>query len=144
MKKIIILILFISVATGAFWASRQFCPLANNVSKASFSHFQHLSVMQQVPLKDKDIQFQTEAIQRCTAICQRRLELLEMMSQPDPDRQAIENEVEAIGQMQIELEKKMAAHILDIKKTMDRKDAELYMENIRKELNQSMQQMEMK
>lgn len=139
MKNLLILAIFVSALTVvAFVGTKKMAE-----TKITYSHFNHLSVAAKNSLKETETEFRMNANRQCLEICRKRFEVLTMLGEPAPDKQAIEKKIEEIGAMQTDLEKTTASHILEIKKTLSPQDAQMYLENIRKELNESMKQMGM-
>ena len=124
MKKIVIFAVFIALVTLAgFWAGRQCCLFVCSAREPAAGS-----------------SFRGEADALCVKICDRRLELVDLMRADAPDRALLNARIEEIGALQTSLEKRIAAHMLDLKKRLTPEEGRAYLARIHKELRRSIEQ----
>ena len=99
-----------------------------------------LGTSQTGSLKKLESSFQKEANELCMTICQERLELLNLMKDKKADREVVNRKIEKIGGLQILLEKQMASHIFEVKKSLTPEQSQAYLDRIREGLRKSIQQ----
>lgn len=144
MRKLILFTFLISVATlVGFWGGKKVCmhfmwPASVNPNQAWYFNL-GLSPEQAESLKSLESTFRPNADRFCTIICKERLELLNLMRNPDAKPEEIYQKIEAIGALQISLEKEIATHILEVKKDLTPDQAEAYLNRIQRELYRSIE-----
>lgn len=142
MKKLFVFAAFISIVTVAgFWGGQKLCmmlmwPGSLNPSQAWYFNL-GLSPEQAQSLKEIDSAFRKEADTFCMRICKERLELLNMMRNPNTEPAAIYKKIGEIGALQTSLEKEIATHILTVKEDLTPEQGEAYLDKIRDELRES-------
>ena len=145
MKKLLVFAVLISAATLAgFWGARKVClmmewpgtisPTTRWVSTLG------LSAEQAAGLKEKESAFRKEANSLCMQVCQGRLEVLEMMEKKGAAGEEVLRKVGDVGALQIDLEKKVADHILEVKKSLTHHQSEIYLAHIREQVLKSIRQ----
>lgn len=144
MKKLLIFTVLISVITLAgFWGGRKMCMLMwpGSVNPTQNWYFNlGLSPAQAESLKKLDSAFRKDTDKVCMRICKERLELLNMMRDPNIKPDAVYKKIEEIGTLQVSLEKEIATHILKVKKDLSPEQSEAYLNTIRQELRESIKQ----
>lgn len=144
MKKLIIVTALISAVTLAgFWGGRKVCMLMwpGSVNPSGAWYFNlGLSPEQAESLKKLESGFRPDADKFCMRICKERLELLNLMRDPNAKPEAIYRKIEEIGAMQVSLEKEIATHILKVKNDLSPEQSEAYLNRIQRELHESIKQ----
>ncbi len=144
MKKLFIFTVLISVITLAgFWSGRKMCmlmwPGSLNPNQSWYFNL-GMNAQQAQSLKKLDSAFRKDTDKVCMRICKERLDLLNMMRDPNINPDAIYKKIEEIGVLQVSLEKEIATHILKVKKDLTPEQSEAYLNTIRKELQTSIKQ----
>ena len=135
MKKLLIFTVIVSAVTlGGLWSGRKFCammsiPAGTRTGQALYSEM-GLDASQAESVKKLETSFRKEADELCMKVCRERVSLLDQIKNGRIDREDVDQKVEAIGQLQISLEKKTAAHILDINKILTPSQSGAYLERI--------------
>ena len=99
-----------------------------------------LTAEQAAEFKTKEAVFRKEADGICMQVCEGRLQVLEMLEKKETDESEILRKVEAIGAIQTDLEKKVANHVLEVKKNLSPRQRETYLGHIREQISRSMRQ----
>lgn len=144
MKKLIVFTVLVSAVTLAgFWGGKKVCmlmwPGSVNPSQAWYFNL-GLSPEQAESLKNMDSAFRSHADKFCTRICKERLELLQMLREPQTPTDAVYRKIEEIGAMQVALEKEIATHILTAKETLSPEQSRAYLDRIQHTLEESIRQ----
>lgn len=144
MKKLLIFTVLISAITLAgFWGGRKICmlmwPGSLNPSQSWYFNL-GMNAKQAESLKKLDSAFRKDTDKVCMRICKERLDLLNMMRDPNVKPDAVYRKIEEIGVLQISLEKEIATHILKVKKDLSPEQSEAYLNTIRQELRESIKQ----
>ena len=135
MKKLIIFTVIVSVVTlGGLWSGRKFCtmismPVGARSGQALYSEM-GLDASQTESVRKLEAVFRKEADTLCMRICRERVDLLKQLKDKRVSSGVIYAKVEEIGQLQISLEKKVIAHILQVNKTLTPSQSEAYLERI--------------
>ena len=135
MKKLVIFTVLISAVTlGGLWSGRKFCtmvsmPAGMRSGQALYSGM-GLDPTQTESVNKFEASFRKEADALCMRICQERVRLLEQIKDKNVDPGTIDKKVEEIGQLQISLEKKVIAHILQVDKSLNASQSKEYLERI--------------
>ena len=138
MKKLIIFTLVVSAVTlGGLWSGKKVCnmmstPAGMSSGQALYSGM-GLSASQTDSIKKLENSFQKESDELCMKVCQERVNLLNQIKNGRISREDIDKKVEAIGQLQIFLEKKTTAHILEINKILTPSQSVTYLERVYQE-----------
>lgn len=147
MKKFLILAaltLFISGLTLlGFWGGRKFCmtmmwPGSVNPTQSWYFGL-GLNDEQAQALQREETSFREGTDQLCIRICKMRLDLLGKMRDHRADPALVSKKIEEIGNLQILLEKEIAAHILKVKKSLTPEQSQAYLDRIHQELRESIQ-----
>ncbi len=139
MKKLFVFTLVVSLVTLAgFWGGRQVCRMTSGMGSTCFPSCNPAgSILSQDPeWKALDTEFQDKTRALCMKICKERAALLEQIkiaSEPTPE---ISARIEKIGQLQIDLEKQVAAHIFEAKKRMPPKNAKSFIRHLESQIRQ--------
>lgn|SRR3989338_3821259 len=144
MKKLLIFTVLISAVTLAgFWGARKVCmlmwPGSLNPNQMWYSNL-GLNPEQAESLKKLDSAFRQDTDKVCMRICKERMELLNLMRDPNTKPEAVYKKIEEIGAMQVGLEKEIATHILKVKQDLTPEQSEAYLNRIRAELHDSIKQ----
>ena len=116
MKKLIFLTVIVSVVTlTGFLGARKMCQTMNCPMKMS-----------------------KEAGQICAKVCAGRMEVLQLLKDPQATPQSIDEKVEEVGRLQTSLEKKIVRHILEVKTRLTPEQSQAYLRRIEKELEKTM------
>ena len=91
-------------------------------------------------VRKMDASFGGEADQLCMRICRERARLLEQIKDKSILPETIDKKVEEIGRLQISLEKKVIAHILQVDQFLTPSQSEAYLEKIYRQQCQMMSQ----
>lgn len=140
-KSIILLFLVILIAAAtlfSFWCGRQVCHAISG--QKNLYAGMNLTSEQQEKLKGIDAAFMKEADSVCMNVCRERVNLMNLVSAAQSDPALIHQKIDEIGSLQISLEKKVADHILEVKKTLTLQQSETYLKHLNEELAKSMQQ----
>ena len=144
MKKLLVFTMLVSLVTLAgFFGGKKVCMMMwpGSVNPSQAWYFQlGLDARQARELQGLESSFRKEADGLCMKICQERLALLKMMRRKDTDPEAVNRKIEEIGQLQVLLEKQIAAHILEVKKDMTPEQSRVYFDRIHRELQRSIVQ----
>ncbi len=144
MKKLILFTVLISVVTlGGFWGGKKVCMLMwpGSLNPSQNWYFAlGLNTGQAESLKRLESSFRKETDGLCMTICQERLNLLNLMKQKEANEEVINKKIEAIGGLQVLLEKQIAAHILEVKKNLTPEQSLAYLDRIHEELRDSVRQ----
>ncbi len=142
MKKIILFVALISLVTVAGYLVAQKACISIGTKSQGERWYENigLSKNDSALFKDSDALFRTEMDKVCTRICKERADLIKMMKDPNPDRNAIERKIEQIGKMQIELEKQIAVHILDVTQKLPAEHRQAYIQTIERQFIESVKQ----
>jgi hypothetical protein len=126
MKKLFFLVAVVSVVTlASFWVAPKMCTVICNLKLGSCS--------KEAPVfsAQKDI----DAL--CGQICRYRLEVFQMIEGSESSQEAIHEKIDAIGALQISLEKKIADSILEAKRDMSEDKYKAYLKRLRAQLERS-------
>ncbi|MBI2094840.1 MAG: periplasmic heavy metal sensor [Candidatus Omnitrophica bacterium] len=144
MKRLLVFAVLVAVITLAgFWSGRKMCAMAWPRMFGPVAHWQAtlgLTAEQAAEFKTKEAAFRKEADGLCMQVCEGRLKVLEMLEGQEADEAQILRTVEAVGAVQTNLEKKVAAHILEVKKNLDSRQGKVYVGHIREQISRSMRQ----
>jgi uncharacterized membrane protein len=146
MKKIVLLTLIISLATLAgYWGSKRICGLGSSCCPLKTRAFADLGLdpARQKQFDAMNLAFRKEADEICLRACRGRLEILDLIKQPGMDSEIISKKIEEVGALQILLEKKTAAHLLEVKKGLTPEQSVRYLARMDQELRESMKGMRM-
>ena len=99
-----------------------------------------MNAKQAEALKKLDSAFRKDTDNICMRICKERLDLLNMMRDPNVNSDAVYKKIEEIGAVQVSLEKEIATHILKVKKDLSPEQSEAYLNTIRQELHEAIKQ----
>lgn len=143
MKKILFLILFAALVSGATlassWCGKQVCMMMSKAPMNLYSGL-NLSAEQETNLKQLDAKFKEEADPMCVRVCQGKTQLMNLLADKNNNKEAIDQKIEEVGALQTALEKKVADHILDVKKGLNPDQAAAYVARLDEGLQQSMKQ----
>lgn len=144
MKRLIYLTILISAVTlTGYWAGRKICmgmwPGTVNPSRNWYEGLK-ISPGQADFFRLEDAAFRRDADPLCMRICARRLEILSLIKTEKADSEKVFGKIAEVGTMQVELEKRIAAHILAVKSKLSPADQETYLARIRRELQASIRQ----
>ena len=144
MKKIFIFTLLVSVVTLAgFWVAPKICMLMWPGSlhpNQSWTASLGLDARQAASLERLESSFRKESDKMCVTICGERMSLLRLMRAKPVDEKAVDGKIEEIGRLQIQLEKQIASHILEVKKGLTAEQSQAYLDRIQEDLSQSIRQ----
>ena len=135
MKKLLIFTLIVSTVTlGGLWSGKKFCtmmsmPAEDRSGQALYSEI-GLDASQTQAVRKLEASFRKEADELCMQICRERMDLVDQMKDGRTSHETIDRKIEEIGQLQISLEKKVAAHILTINKSLTPSQSVAYLERI--------------
>lgn len=135
MKKLLIFTVIVSAVTlGGLWSGKKFCtmmsmPVGTRSGQAIYSEM-GLDAAQTESVRKLEAAFRKDADALCMRICRERVELLKQMKDKRASQEALDKRVEEIGQMQISLEKKVIAHILQVNKGLTPSQSKAYLERI--------------
>ena len=135
MKKLLIFTLIISSVTlGGLWSGKKFCtmmsmPVGARSSQAIYSEL-GLDTSQTESVRRLEASFRKDADAMCMRICEERVRLLEQMKDKRVSPDVLYRKTEEIGQLQISLEKKVVAHILEVDKSLTPSQSKAYLERI--------------
>ena len=132
MKKLLIFTLIVSAATLiGLWSGKKFCAMMPNpIARQALYSGINLNSSQVGSIQKLEDSFQKEADELCMKVCRERVSFLDQIKKGRIGREDIDKKVEAIGQLQILLEKKTAAHILDIDKILTPSQSAVYLERV--------------
>src|SRR3989338_884258 len=120
MKKLILLTAIVSLATLAgFWGFKRSCSLCSlkgHFGATSTTKDLQLTRDQQKWFTPLETRFQKQIEGICMQICDKRMEVVDLMSEPGVQSGALHQKIEAVGALQILLEKQIADHVLEVKK----------------------------
>ena len=145
MRKLLLFTVLISgVTILGFWGGRKACmhfmwPGSVNPSQAWYFNL-GLNPKQAEILKNLESGFRPDADKFCTRICKERLELLNLMRNPNTKPENIYQKIEEIGALQVALEKQIATHILEVKNDLTPEQSKAYLDRIERELHHSIEQ----
>ncbi len=135
MKKLLIFTVIVSAVTlGGLWSGKKFCtmmslPLGGRSGQAIYSEM-GLDAAQTESVRKLEASFRKEADALCMRICEERVRLLKEMKDKRVSPDVLYKKNEEIGQLQISLEKKVIAHILQVNKGLTSSQSEAYLERI--------------
>ena len=135
MKKLLIFTLIVSTVTlGGLWSGRKFCtmmsmPAGERSGQALYSEL-GLDASQKEIVRKLEASFRKEVDELCMRVCRERMNLFEQMKDGRTSPETIDKKIEEIGQLQISLEKKVAAHILTINQNLTRPQSTAYLKRI--------------
>ena len=135
MKKLIIFTVLISVITlGGLWSGRKFCTMMLTHSGMRSGQVllseMRLNKAQTEEVERFETSFRRDVDAHCMIVCQKRILLLEQIKDKSIKSETIYEKVEEIGQLQISLEKKVIAHILEVDKGLNASQSKAYLEGI--------------
>ncbi len=143
MKKILFLILFAALVSGATlassWCGKQVCMMMSKAPMNLYSGL-NLSAEQETNLKQLDAAFKEEADAMCTRVCQGKMQLMDLIADKNSAQTVIDQKIDEVGAIQTALEKKVANHILDVKKSLNEEQSAAYVTRLDEELQKSMEQ----
>lgn len=141
MKKIILFVALVSLVTATgYWVAQKACTSMDKGEGGKWYESIGLNKNDSVLFEKSDARFRSEMDKVCTSICKERVDLIKMMKDPNLDRKAIERKIEQIGQMQTELEKQIAVHILDVTQKLPAEHRQAYIETIERQFVESVKQ----
>ena len=119
---------------GGLWSGNKFCTMMSSLGGTRSGQVLYseigLDASQTESVRKLEASFRKDADALCMHICQERADLLKQMKDKRADQEALYKRVEEIGQLQISLEKKVIAHILQVNKTLTPSQSEAYLERI--------------
>ncbi len=144
MRKLFLLTVLISAITlVGFWGGKKACMLMwpGSVRPSQAWYFSlGLNPEQAQSLKRVDSAFRKDTDKLCMRVCKERLELLNLMRDPNVKPEVVYKKIEEIGALQVSIEKEIATHILKVKKDLTAEQSEAYLNTIRRELQESIKQ----
>jgi len=121
---------------SAYWTS----PFGTKMKKGSFL-FEELSLKpdQAKKMKEKAMPFRAEVDKKRIAIAQKRKELISLMRPDNPDVNAINDVISEINEIQGEMQRKIAVHILEEKALLDKVQQKKFLDLIENAMTQGRQ-----
>ena len=89
-------------------------------------------------LKKLESSFRDRTDKLCMTICAERLKLLNQMREKNTNREAIYRKIEAIGLLQVSLEKEITTHILNVKENLSPEQSQAYLDRIHAQFRDSL------
>ena len=134
-RRIIQGILLVAVAGVAYLATLGCCRLFIRTGRmASLTQQLNLSSEQQRMVGQMEKEFLTQKQASCQLLCAKRAQLIQLLKQPDPDRAAMTQLTEEIGQEQMALEKTTLEYLLAVNRHLSAPQKRKWMALVSEEL----------
>lgn len=144
MKRLLFFTLLISAVTlTAYWGTQKLCTsclFKGHGPQVSFKALD-LTAEQQSRIAAKQSTYQKQADELCMKICAGRLEVLRLIKDPAASQEMLDAKIDEVGKLQSQLEKEVARHLRDVRADLEPAQYEKFMEQIRREIHESMNQM---
>jgi Spy/CpxP family protein refolding chaperone len=113
-------------------------PFGTKMEKGRFL-FEELSLKpdQLKALKDRTMPFRAEIDKRRMEIGEKRKALIALLRQDNPDRKAVNAAIAEINKMQEEMQKRIAAHMLEVKVSLDKDQQQKFFDLIENTMMQA-------
>ncbi len=138
MKKFFYLTLVVAVATLAgFWGTKKVCQSLSPASVRPISQWYlslNLSEREVSEFRQMEKAFHAKANPLCERICRSRLTLFDSMQKGNDGLSEAEARIEEIGGLQVQLEKEIASHVLEVKAKLNPSQQEVYFKEMRSAL----------
>jgi Spy/CpxP family protein refolding chaperone len=144
MKRLFFFAVLVSAVTAAgFWSTQRMCLMMKPrflMGGSGWYKETGLPAEKVQTVKELDAKLQKEVHHLCAEVCVKRSELLNLMRIGASDEPAVYGKIEEIGGLQVSLEKKIAAHLFELKKVLSPEESQKYFQQIEERLKESIRQ----